>query len=236
MSTPNQSHVKIAEICPQLLETIKTAIEKNVSIKNDVKDVVSHRIEPKALNESQRMLDTLLNRVLEYSRRISDIICAENQTNREAFLFTMDEMSGKHNLDDVSVNTSLRHKIRPGSLVAKVGYDECTKRIKQVCTKDRKNRIVTTGAACKCFGFTGSEHHFLEVWSSLREWGTRAPLKTYGILRFDTINKGYKWDELMDFAKEYYLNYHIGLCKKILGGKGLFIKRINGEPFLKADD
>jgi hypothetical protein len=106
----------------------------------------------------------------------------------------------------------------------------------KVTAKDKKNRIVTRGAACKCFGFTGSEHHFLEVWASLRAYGTNAPLKTYGILRFDAINKGYKWDELMDFAKEYYDNYHVGMVRKILHGKGFSIKRIKGEPYLKSDD
>ena len=236
MSTPNQAHVKIAEICYPLLETIKTAIEKNVSLKNDVKDVVSHRIEPKSLNECQRMLDSLLNQVFEYAGRITDIIMSENQTNREAFLFSQDEMNGKFKLDKIDQNTSLRNKVPKRAMVAKIGYDECIKRLKQVSTKDRKNRIVARSAACKCFGFTGSEYHFLEVWASLREWGTRAPLKTYGILRCDTINKGYKWDELMDFAKEYYFNYHIGLCKKILGGKGLSIQDKNREHFLKADD
>lgn len=236
MSTPNGQHVKIAEICPLLLETIKAAIEKNVSIRNDVNDVVNRRIEPESMSENQKMQDTLLNRAMEYARRISDIITAENQTCKEAFFFTQEEMAGNHKPDNITKNTALRHKAKPGSLVAKVGYDECIKRLKKVTAKDKKNRIVTRGAACKCFGFTGSEHHFLEVWASLRAYGTNAPLKTYGILRFDAINKGYKWDELMDFAKEYYDNYHVGMVRKILHGKGFSIKRIKGEPYLKSDD
>ncbi len=235
MSTPNKNHVSISEICPHLLEDLKDGSEKVVGLMNDVKDLIAYRMEPSTMQENVRTIQTIINRSIEQVRRICDYLLAENRTNQEAYLFSEEEMKGLHKPENISPNTAPRNHARPGSLVARVGRDECMKMLKLVCARDRKNRIVTTGAACKCFGFTGSEHHFLEVWSTLREFGTNSPLKTYGILRYDKMNKGYKWDELMDFAREYYGNYHESMCRHIFVGKGAYVKRLKGEPFLKIE-
>lgn len=218
MATPSKEHERIAELCPSLLDNLKTSGTIVLGLK---------MIAPSTMCDAIGMLQSNLNKCMENAKRICGIILSENRLNRSAFLFMREEAQGLHKKENITKNTSLRTKAP--RLCAKVGYSECMRNLRKVCTKDKKNRIVADSTACQCFGFTGTEHHFLKVWASLREFGTHAPLKTYGILRYDSINKGYKWDELIDFAEEYYSNYHAGLCKKDMA-----LKRSKNEWFLKT--
>ena len=231
MGTPDNTHVKIAETCPHLLLVLKDASAKVASLVGYMDSMCSYQ----RYNQYLEGIQKTINKAIEHSRRICELILSENTTNKEAYKFEEEGLKGLHKIENISCDTSPRVFARSGSLIAKIGYKECLEKLKGVRVKDRKNRIVYTGAACQCFGFTGTGHNFLSVWSRLREFGTNKPLKTYGILRFDVMNKGYKWDELFDFAKEYYLNYHALLCKHLFGGKGLYVKRIGGEWHLKSD-
>lgn len=155
---------------------------------------------PTDVEISHEVSKKLGNECLAIVRKLEDIVSKSSKTVQDEFKLGIDRdhyLNG-FKKDEYTVNTALGNHAQ--KLCAKVGYDECLHNLMKV--SQNKQKRITDYKFCQCFGFRGSEKHFVDFW---RDWGP----KTHGILVHGTPFKGYTWQECSEFVDAYYKNYYL---------------------------
>lgn len=217
MATPSKNLQKFAEQMPVLLDYLKATVEGAVSIKNDLEDLHRYNKTIDDVEQSVQGVQTSANRALDLARKMTDLINKDSASVREAYLLGLEKQKGSINGANITINTALHHEAPP--LTAKIGYEEAKARLARLPLSDVKNKLISIRALNKCFGFTGTEAHFVEFWREATMEIDGKPVRTACELPEVVMadgKRGFKFDNCMDFLKSYYTNYHVELlCGRI---------------------
>ena len=213
MPTPSKNLQKYAELVPLVGKEVNLILLSSLKVRSGLEKMHEMSLKEQ-LDFLQGQLDSIVqsaNRLAELNVRQDTLIKKESSTVGQALLFAQDELNGLHTEKELNVNTSLyNHAPR---LCAKVGYEEALKRLQRLSpTGDHRDKV-SDRAFCYCFGFEGSECHFVEFWRDAKPKGGGKELKTNGHLQYSVPFTGYYWYQCEKFLRAYYETYYVAQLK-----------------------
>lgn len=213
MPTPSKNLLKYAGTIPKVQKELKEILKTSTAAKVDVDNLYT-----RSFQEQQEILHNVLDSIISSTNKIVELtirqehwIKTESAAIQQELLYSQDELDGLHKIDSLNINSCLyMHSPR---LCARVGYDIAVDRLKKLSpTGDYRNKVGDR-AFCYCFGFEGTECHFVEFWRDAKPQDGGKALKTNGHLEYSLPFTGYYWYQCEKFLRAYYENYYVDQIK-----------------------
>ena len=206
MPTPSKHDLKASRIAGSIVKAA-LELEKEYGEQIEALDNAAETGLP-PVKAKTRSVRNKINDILALSEGILKVYSSASKSVQTELELGLSNGTRKIDLDSITVDTDLLNEAP--KLCAKFGR----KRANEMLLRAFPNKCdrIDGYRFCKCFGFTGSECHFVDFF---RDWAK----EMHGVLVYGTPFKGYVWTDCKNFLDIYYDKYYVKQAK------GLYVAR-----------